>query len=108
CSLVMKISGGKDSLLICGDAHSDELGTFLLKTYGKRMQAKYVQVGHHGNNSFPISFYDAVDPFAVFMDSPAWLLTENGYTAAKLRDSFVRKGTIVYDFRTAPNTVRFE
>lgn len=108
CSLVMKISGKKDSLLMCSDTHTDSLGSYLIETYGDRLKAEYVQTGHHGNNSFPTSFYDAVGASRAFLDSPPWVMTEEKYTAAELEEYFIKNGAEAYDFRTAPNSFTFE
>ncbi len=108
CSLVMKISGRKDSLLILGDAHTDTLGSFLIANYGDRLKAEYVQTGHHGTNSFPTSFYDAVGGRTAFFDSPSWVMTEEKYTADELEVYFHERGAVTYDFRTAPNAFLFE
>ncbi|MBQ9633305.1 MAG: competence protein, partial [Lachnospiraceae bacterium] len=58
--LVFKVSGNRDSMLFCGDAHSAMLGDYLIRRCKKELPSTYVQVGHHGNNSFPTYFYEAV------------------------------------------------
>lgn len=107
CSLVFKISGQEDSILFCGDAHQDSLADQLIERYGDTLRTEYVQTGHHGNNSFPEYFYDIVAPKEAFFDAPEWLMTGEKYTAEELKAYFEERGTRVYDYRTAPNWVKF-
>ncbi|MEE0956374.1 MAG: MBL fold metallo-hydrolase [Eubacterium sp.] len=108
-SLVFKVSGQKDSILFCGDAHSPELADLLLSQYGDRIKAEYVSPGHHGNGSFPESFYAAVDPDVMLFDAPSWLINDTKkYTASALRGWCQSQGIKVYDQTTAPNAFLFE
>ena len=108
CSLVFKVSGSKDSILFCGDAHQDTLADLLIGRYGDLLQSEYVQPGHHGNNSFPEYFYDVVNPNGAFFDAPEWLMTGEQYTAEELKQYFEKKGVTVFDYSSAPNKVKFK
>ena len=101
------MSGSEDSILFCGDAHQDTLADLLIGCYGDLLQSEYVQPGHHGNNSFPEYFYDAVNPKGAFFDAPKWLMTGEQYTAEELKQYFEKKGVTVFDYSRAPNSVRF-
>ena len=108
CSLVFKVSGNKDSILFCNDCHSAEMADMLIERYGEKLQAEYVQPGHHGNNSFPTSFYDVVDPSTVIFNAPEWLMTGENYTAKDLKEYFEQKNVKVYDYTSASLMFRFE
>ena len=103
-SLVLKLEGKEDSVLFCADCHSQGMADLLMGEYTKeQLHAKYVQLGHHGNNSFPNYFYDYVEPQIALFDSPEWLMTGENYTAKDLLGYFNEKGVQSYDYRTAPN-----
>ena len=104
-SLMFKVTGKRDSVLFCGDAHSTYLADYLIERYDRELESTYVQVGHHGNNSFPNYFYRAVDPKCAIFDAPLWLLLDEQYTTAKLEQYFKENDTKVLDFRTAPNRI---
>lgn len=108
CSLVFKVSGAKDSILFCGDCHTAEMADMLISRYGENLQAEYVQPGHHGNNSFPTSFYDVVNPSAVIFNAPEWLMTGENYTAKDLKEYFEQKNVKVYDYSSPCLMFRFE
>ena len=106
-SLVFKISGKKDSILFLGDVHDKKLGQYLLTTYQDALDAEYVQAGHHGNNSLPVSFYEELDMRIMFFDAPEWLMTGEDYSAKDLQQWCNNQGMKTYDFRTAPNCFSF-
>ncbi len=107
-SLVFKVTGQEDSILFCADAHTDLLGDALIAEYGDRLQAKYVQTGHHGNNSFPDYFYDTVQPEIAIFDGPEWLMTGENYTAKDLAAYFEANDVEVFSYMTAPNIFEFK
>jgi beta-lactamase superfamily II metal-dependent hydrolase len=103
-SLVLKFEGEEDSVLFCADCHSPVMADLLLSEYTpEQLHAEYVQLGHHGNNSFPTYFYDVVDPQIALFDAPEWLMTGENYTAKDMLDYFNEKSAQSYDYRTAPN-----
>lgn len=107
-SLVFKISGEEDSILFCSDCHDASMADYLMNTYtGEELHAEYVQLGHHGNNSFPAYFYDYVNPEVALFDSPEWLMTGENYTAKDLKQYFLDKNITCYDYVTAPNSFIF-
>lgn len=102
-SLVFKVETPKTSVLFCGDCHGDIMSDFLIRQYGTRLQADYVQPGHHGNNSLTTDFYTIVSPTGVLFDAPGWLMTGENYSAKDLAAYFQEKGIVCYDYRSAPN-----
>lgn len=98
CSLVFKITGQKDSILFCGDCRGGAMSNILLDTWGDELAAEYVQLGHHGNGSLIPRFYDAVNPQVALFDAPAWLMTDEKYSAKKLKGILDEKGVNTYDF----------
>lgn len=108
-SLVFKIVGEEDSILFCADCHSETMADYFMKNYTEEeLHAEYVQLGHHGNNSFPTYFYDYVKPEVVLFDAPDWLMTGEDYTARELEQYFEKQGISCYDYRTAPNQFVFK
>ena len=105
-SMMFKVSGKKTSMLFCADVQS-EVEDKILKKYGKSLHADYVQCGHHGNWGLTTKFYDAVGAKTAFMDAPDSIVKakKNGYDGYLLLQYFNRKGTKVYRFKNAPNTV---
>lgn len=99
-SLVFKLSAEEHSVLFCGDCHGKAMARLLLDQYGSQMQADYVQVGHHGNNSFPESFYSRIQPEVAMFDAPAWLMEGDKYTAAELKNYFCEQGITTLDYTT--------
>lgn len=96
--LMLKISGKETSILLCADVHSEAMAKMLMKRYPEDLQADYVQCGHHGNNSFPTWFYDAVNPKTALFDAPEWLINSDDYTAKQLKQYFENKGVMTWDY----------
>ncbi len=107
-SLILKVSGEKDSILFLADFHEFLLSEALIAWNGDKLKSEYVQVGHHGNNSLPVEFYEFVSPRAALFDSPKWLMTGDEYTAKDLAAWFDDNGIERYDLTTAPNVFSFE
>lgn len=101
--LVLKFTGQQDSILFCADNHSPKIGEHLINTWGDKLKARYVQTGHHGNNSLPTDFYDFVNPQIVFFDAPQWLLDGETYTTKDLLNYFQIRGIPTYSYLSAPN-----
>ena len=102
-SLIFKVSGKQSSVLFCADAHSKDLADWLIEHYEKEIVSTCVQVGHHGNNSFPVMFYAMVNPKYAIFDAPAWLMTDHQYSSWKLERWCKENKIKTYDFRGAPN-----
>ena len=106
-SLLFKISGEKDSFLVCGDVYGD-LWIELSAMYGEKLEAEYVQLGHHGNNHVPPEAWAVVNADAAFFDGPAWLTESDDYSAKGLKEWCDASGIKTYTFDTAPNSLPFE
>ena len=106
-SLVFKISGEKDSFLVCGDVHSS-MWTKLVSMYGSKLSAEYVQFGHHGNNHVSPDKWAVVNAKVGFFDGPAWLTQSDSYSAKALISWCQNNGIATYEFATAPNSFGFE
>ena len=73
-SIIFKIYGNKESILFCGDAQDKLIGEYLLNNHKNDLKSDFIQVGHHGNNSFEKDFYKAVNPKVAFFCAPDWLI----------------------------------
>ncbi|MCR5143852.1 MAG: hypothetical protein K6B67_00925 [Lachnospiraceae bacterium] len=102
---MFKVSGQEDSILFCGDCH--DLGPEIVGLYGKEIESEYVQVGHHGHNSFAIDFYDVVKPRVAIFDTPAWEMEGEQYNAAELAENLHSRGVETVDYRTGMHNFRF-
>lgn len=77
----------------------------MIDSYGADvLHAEYVQSGHHGNNSLPISFYEAISPRVLFLDGPEWLMTGEDYNAKDLLAWCDEHGIETHDYRDAPTS----
>lgn len=104
-SLVFKVSGQEDSILFCGDCH--DLGSEIVSLYGNELESEYVQVGHHGHNSFAIDFYDVVKPRVAIFDAPAWEMEGEQYNASNLAEQLLIRGVFTVDYRSGMHNFRF-
>ena len=104
-SIMFKISGKEKSMLFCSDVEAD-MEQYIIPAHEKELRADYVQCGHHGNWGLNNGFYDYVGASIAFMDSPAWMFEpDSEYTALQLKEYLEERGTTVYTFETAPNSV---
>lgn len=104
-SLVFKLSLSEDSVLFMGDVWTSEMSQYLLDNFGaETLHADYIQTGHHGNGLVPNEFYGALNPGALFLDGPEWLMTGDSYRAKDLLAWCAENGIDTYDYRTAPNS----
>lgn len=107
-SLLLKISGNKESFLVCSDIASD-METYILNEYGDKLDCDIVQMGNHGNNGFSIEFYKKVSPQTAFFDGRPELYNMEGLDVGlsydDYRKAFEEDGVTVYDLTTAPNSV---
>lgn len=106
-SLLFKITGNEDTFLVCGDVYGD-LWIRLAELYGEQLQAKYVQLGHHGNNHVNPEEWAVVNAEVAFFDGPAWLTESDEYSAKALIEWCEANGIVAYTFATAPNSFGFE
>lgn len=108
-SLMFKVSGREKSMLFCADTQS-EIEDGILEKYGDRLQADYVQCGHHGNWGLSTKFYDVVNPKIAFMDAPDSIVNNNNgsYDGYLLLEYFEKKGIEVYRFDGTEHTVTLD
>lgn len=106
--LMLKFSGKKDTLLFCADVHSKAVGERLIQRWGTELQSEYVQLGHHGNGSFPAEFYDYINPQVALFDAPAWLVYGERFTTLELMKHLQARQIAVVDFTSAPNSFLIE
>ena len=106
-SLVFKISGSEDSILFTADITTKQMCNYLLDNHADLLQAKYIQMNHHGWNWFDYSFYNVVNPKIALFDTPKWEFEEKEETI-ELRKYIVSNNIEVYDFNTAPNRFEFK
>jgi competence protein ComEC len=68
-SIVLKLSFGKTSMLLTGDAEDDQ-EAYLIEEYGERLNATVLKAGHHGSSSSTSpALLDAVQPQMVVISS---------------------------------------
>ena len=103
-SLMFKISGTEDSFLVCGDV-TGTICTKVLELYGSKLEATYVQYGHHGNNHLNPQDWAIVNAEVAFFDGPVWLTESDEYSAKALIEWCHENGVTTYEFATAPNSV---
>ena len=108
-SLVFKITGAEDSFLVCGDVYG-HMWVELTVLYGDKLEAEYVQLGHHGNMNFQIEpeKWGVVNADVAFFDGPAWLTNSDNYSVKDLLAWCQNNGIETYTFDTAPNSIPFE
>ena len=105
-SLIFKVTAGNSSILFTSDVHNnrDIYGDLVVK-YGKKLQADYLQMGHHGNNSCPKEFVEVVKPYEAFMDCPEGFFESGDYDSAANREMLQDLGIEVHSYGTAPNEI---
>lgn len=108
-SLVFKLYGKEESMLFCGDTQAKVVEDKILENHENEIDSDYLQVGHHGNNSFSEDFYKKVSPKAAFFAAPEELINNvanvSWYTADKIKGWLENDGVVVYSYRTSPNVV---
>lgn len=105
-SIVFKLIGNEESILFCGDTQSNLISEYLLDNYGDELKSDYLQVAHHGNNSFSDEFYETVDPKVAFFPSPT-IIMENTYNISWYRAEDISglledMGATIYSFKDSP------
>ena len=108
-SIVFKLYGNEESILFCGDAQSEFVGEYLLENYYDELKSDYLQVGHHGNNSFSDEFYETVNPKVAFFSAPTVIMENlnnvSWYTTEYLSELLKNMGTTVFTFKDSPASV---
>lgn len=104
-SLMLKMEGNLESFLFCADVE-DEMQDYLINTYGERLSADYVQMGHHGNWGLTEAFYDVVKPKVAFFDGPDSLYEESQlYDGFRMMEHMKKLGAEIYTLNDAPNSI---
>lgn len=108
-SLMFKISGEKESFLFCADVGVG-MSDYLLQTWGEKLQADYLQMGHHGNGGLKEDFYRTVSPTIAFFDAPDWLMydTTGKYDIPAKIQLMQSLGSEIFSFSGGPNTIILE
>lgn len=108
-SLVFKLYGKEEDVLFCADTQDVKVGNQIIEKYKGILKSDYLQVGHHGNNSFSNEFYDLVSPKVAFFCAPDWLMNNEGnvswFTVGKIRDLLQKKSTRIVSHNTSPNII---
>lgn len=111
-SMVFKLSAKEESILYLADA-GELVADEIMKEYGDKLDADYVQMSHHGNGSLPDSFYELVSPKTALFDAPDWLMEnrnretgeESYYTTPHYIELMQSMGAEIISYNTAPNEI---
>lgn len=107
-SLMLKISGKKESFLICSDVTSAMEKTIIEK-YSGQLDCDYVQMSCHGNNGLSLDFYKLVTPKVAFFDGKESIYdmedVPEGKNYAAYKAYMEENNVTMYDLSTAPNSV---
>lgn len=105
-SMLFKVSAKEQSMLFCADVGRG-MSDHLIRTYGEKLKADYVQMGHHGNGGLLKDFYELVGAKAAFFDAPDWLMwdTSGHYKTMKNAAMMAELGADIYSFSTTPNQI---
>lgn len=107
-SLMLKISGDKQSMLFCGDITS-AMESFLTEEYSDRLASDYVIMSNHGNNGLSVDFYKLVSPSVAFFDGKEAIYNQEeaaeGHRYSDYKAYFTEQGVTMYDLSTAPNII---
>lgn len=105
--LIFKLSAGEESMLFLADVGAVE-SSYLTERYGERLKADYVQMGHHGNGGMEEGVYRIIAPRAAFFDMPSAMMQDANLDAAAKRALMEALGAEIYDYATAPNTIKMK
>ena len=105
-SMLFKVTAKEQSMLFCADVGKG-MSDYLLDTYGEKLKADYIQMGHHGNGGLKKDFYESIGAKAAFFDAPDWLMwdTSGHYKTMKNAAMMAEFGALVYSFSTTPNQI---
>lgn len=108
-ALIFKLNGKEESSLFFADVQDSTIGNEIMRKCGEKLKSDYVQIGHHGNNSFPTEIYDIINPKVAFIPAPDWIFENpneiSWYTAEKIRNLLTEKGVTVYSDKDCPVSV---
>ena len=111
-SLVFKLFGKEENILFCADTQDIKVCNQIIEKYKGILKSDYLQVGHHGNNSFSDEFYEIVSPKVALFCAPDWLMNNEGnvswFTVGKIRDLLRNKGTQIVSYNTSPNIINIK
>ena len=108
-SIIFKLYGNNESMIFCGDVQDKKIAEYIMENYGDDIPSDYIQVGHHGNNSFPKEFYELVNPKIAFFPAPTWLMDNisgiEWFTVGTIREWFKEMNTQIYWHKDTPASV---
>lgn len=105
-SMMFKVTAKEESMLFCSDVGKG-MSDYLLDTYGDKLKADYIQMGHHGNGGLKRDFYEKTGAKAAFFDAPDWLMNDRSghYKTLKNTAMMAELGAKIYSFSTTPNQI---
>lgn len=103
-SLVFKLTNEKESMLFCSDTGNLSLWQKVISKYGDRLNADYIQVGHHGA-AYDEEFFEKVGAKKLFVDAPLFLREREDYPVYSNLQIFAKKGYTVYTYESVPNSI---
>ncbi|MDB2286952.1 lamin tail domain-containing protein [Halorubrum ezzemoulense] len=102
-SIVLKLTHGKTSFLLSGDAEDDQ-EAYLVDEYGSELESTILKAGHHGSaSSSSGAFLDAVDPQAVVISSA--YESQYGHPNEEVLDRLAERSLSAYWTATHGNIV---
>lgn len=105
-SLMFQVKNETETMLFCSDVGVN-MSEYLMETWGDKLRADYVQMGHHGNGGLSEDFYRLVQPKTAFFDAPDWLVNDTSgrfHTQEKLQ-LMAELGCEIFLYETAPNAI---
>lgn len=102
--LIFKLTGKNQSMLFLSDVGISQ-DAYMKESYGDRLCADYVQMGHHGNGGMSEELYGLVAPRVAFFDAPEWLMVDETRNAPAKKRYMESIGAEVFDYTTAPNRI---
>lgn len=105
--MIFKLSAERDSILFLADVGA-AYSAKLLETWGDKLSADYVQMGHHGNGGMDESVYRAIAPKAAFFDAPESLMQNMELNTPVKKALMESLGVEILYYATAPNTIVME
>lgn len=108
-SLVFKLYGKNENMLFCADTQSKNIGDVIIQRHKDNLKSDYLQVAHHGNNSFTDEFYNIVSPKTAFICAPDSLINNidniSWFTVGDIKKKLEDSGVTIYSDNTSPNTI---